>query len=126
MGHGRWTDIDTWFRVQYVSKAKSGEADAVVKIVESPDFSANRHKYSAKQGDAPHCIICGRPIRALKRASWVHVIEGGGYAAEPGDEIRPRADCGCHPVGPDCRKAHPELPYLPAEVGALFAGAMEG
>ena len=64
-------------------------------------------------GGASPCVVCGKPIHNIKRASWIHVVAGGAMAAEPGDPVDPWSDCGYQPVGPECAKQHPELPYLP-------------
>jgi len=55
------------------------------------------------------CYICERPVLKSK-ARWIHVIEGGGHAAEDTDtNINPAADMLWHPVGPECMRRQPAL-----------------
>lgn len=83
----------------------------MVEIPRSESYNRNFDRHYDKAEAL--CLICAKGIKNLDRAKWVHVVGGGTFAAEPGDPPEhPSADMGAQPVGPDCAKKHPELPYL--------------
>lgn len=53
------------------------------------------------------CIVCGKGVKETGPIWFVHVIDGGSRVLHPDDEAAYQpdgGDCGCHPVGPECRK----------------------
>ncbi len=80
-----------------------------------PERTSDYDRNESKAGDHLPCLVCGRGIKNEGRAKWVHVIKGGSYAWEPGDAVDPAGDLGAYPIGPECSKKYPDLPYLPEE-----------
>ncbi len=63
-----------------------------------------------RRDDFQPCHVCGRPVDTKSKGTrWLHVINGGWEAAEPGEVIDPAGDLQWQPVGSECFKAQPEL-----------------
>lgn len=63
-----------------------------------------------RRDDFQPCLICGRPVDTKSAGTrWIHVIEGGSHAAEPGDVIDQAGDLYFHPIGSDCLRNQPAL-----------------
>jgi hypothetical protein len=61
-----------------------------------------------RRADFWPCIICELPVDS-KKSMWIHVVDGGGNAAEPNEAVAEAGDVGCHPIGPDCLRRQPQL-----------------
>jgi hypothetical protein len=91
----------------------------MIRIPYSTQYQVNKERTNAdganKSGEqqAP-CVVCGRGIATSRQRFMVHVVDGGLSLALPEDETTdPRDDLGLYPIGPDCRRKHPELkPYI--------------
>jgi hypothetical protein len=79
-----------------------------------PISSGRSRNMERVKGDATPCVVCGKGIRANKQRYMVHVVNGGGMAALPGEiEDGEPGEMGWFPIGPDCLRSHPELaPYV--------------
>lgn len=75
----------------------------------SPNLSANRDRYPST-GDAWPCCVCGKPVNIKARPYWLRLLVGGKVVTTETDtEIPEGQDLGCHPIGADCLRRHPEL-----------------
>jgi hypothetical protein len=84
----------------------------MVNIPQSDQFSAKgRGRWSA---NSIPCYVCAKPIRKDRVRFMLHVHCGGGVAVteDEATKLDARGDLGCHPIGSDCLRRHPELkPY---------------
>ena len=71
-----------------------------------------RGRWSA---DSIPCYICAKPIRKDRIKYMLHIHCGGGVAVteDEATNLDGAGDLGCHPIGSDCLRRHPELkPYV--------------
>lgn len=71
-----------------------------------------RGRWSA---DSTPCYICAMPIRKDRIKYMLHIHCGGGIAVTEAEaaKLDEAGDLGCHPIGSDCLRRHPELkPYV--------------
>ncbi len=75
-----------------------------------------------RRDDFQPCYVCGRPVDTKSKGTrWLHVINGGWEAAEPGDVIDPAGDMDWLPVGSECFKAQPDLKRARSRLSACVA-----
>lgn len=84
----------------------------MISVPYHPGHSKNSE--SRPDGSDP-CLICGKPIKYDKQRYTVHVHDGGAsiVTEEEAATMDEAADLGCHPIGTDCLRQHPEIkPYV--------------
>lgn len=67
--------------------------------VRSPKYDENLERYGESDNS---CFICGKRIKNMEKAAWVHYTTKHTIVSYGGDDI----DCsqGFFPVGTDCKK----------------------
>lgn len=67
--------------------------------LQSPNYEANIERY----GDhSDTCFICGKRIKNMEKAKFVHYLTNGNIVSHGGDDIENSQ--GFFPVGNDCAK----------------------
>ena len=85
----------------------------MINVPQYEHFSVKgRGRWSA---DSTPCYICAKPIREDRIKYMLHIHCGGGVAVTEAEAatLDEAGDLGCHPIGADCLRRHPELkPYV--------------
>lgn len=91
---------------------------------EYPDLTApratierNRDRPDGKHG---RCLLCEAPVNNERAAKWFYLHRGGAAlvteaeAAALNETDERAADCGYHPIGPECYRKHKDVlaPYV--------------
>jgi len=58
--------------------------------------------HNAKQRDASHCMICGKPLSRIK-SSFIHLLSNGNIVNSP-KQFDYNLEFGFFPIGPDCKR----------------------
>ena len=84
----------------------------MINVPTSDHYSIKSH--GRHPNDSIPCYVCAKPIREDRIKYMLHIHCGGGVAVTEAEAatLDEAGDLGCHPIGVDCLRRHPELkPY---------------
>lgn len=92
----------------------TNQVPELIEYHNSEHYTFNTRRMGNLRGNLTPCLICGKGIKNLDKAAWVHVVAGGGMILRPDLEWEDGlSDLGAQPIGADCLRQHPELkPYV--------------
>ena len=89
-----------------------------------PDLTASQatveRNRARPDGEYGRCLLCEAPVNDRSKAKWFYLHRGGSAivteaeAAALNETDERSADCGYHPIGPECFRKHKALlaPYV--------------
>jgi YHS domain-containing protein len=113
--------LTEWWCLGYLDRnGLSGKEEPVIEIPQNANWHENQERFPCRRISQAPCAVCGKAVDQSK-PHWAAYIHGGGayfvtdeeYEALNADPRSAAGQMGSYPVGPECRKAHPEIqPYL--------------